>query len=121
MHILYPRNFGNSDKNPDMSTEAVADDIVRYMWNNQISTALLGGHGFGASFALKSAINHMDKTTGFFGVDYTPVNYNYYQVARDFKALVGRLRLINLAGANKGNIFAQINLVTEVSSDLFWV
>lgn len=114
VHILYPRNFGNSDRNEDMSSKAVADDVARYMYNNNFTCATLGGHGLGAAFALRAAIEHYDRTSGFFAIDYTPVNYNHYQVVRDLIALLKRLSDVNLS-TSKGAIFAQINHCTEVS------
>lgn len=113
VHILYPRNFGNSDRNSDMSSKALADDVARYMYNNDFSSATLGGHGLGASFALRAAIEHYDRTTGFFGIDYTPVNYHHYQVVRDLIALLDRLGQIDLSKP-RGVIFTAINHCTEV-------
>jgi len=76
--LLYPRNFGNSDKHSSWYGEDMADDVVRFMYKNKISTATVGGHGIGAKVALTAACFHSDRFTGFFGLDYTPVNYRYY-------------------------------------------
>lgn len=98
IHILYPRNFGTSDHHEDFSSKSVADDVARYMWKNKISTATFGGHGLGASFALKAAIEHYDRTSGFFAIDYAPVNYNQYKVFQDLTSTLNKLKGVKLTG-----------------------
>lgn len=108
---MYPRNFGTSDHHGDFSSKAVADDVARYMWKNKISTATFGGHGLGASFALKAAIEHYDRTSGFFAIDYTPVNYNQYKVFQDLTKTLNKLKGVKLSG-NKAQIIEQIGQTT---------
>ena len=42
----------------------MSEDIVRFMNENKITMATIGGHGFGAKVAAATAINHMDRFTG---------------------------------------------------------
>ena len=62
--MLYPRNFGNSDRNPCYDLEEMSNDVVRFMYENKISTATLAGHGFGAKLALAVGCYHYDRVTG---------------------------------------------------------
>ncbi len=78
VYIIYPRNFGNSDRNPDMSWESQADDIVRFMYDHKISMATLGGHGLGGKIAVAAGCYHFDKITEICTFDTTPTNQYYF-------------------------------------------
>ena len=54
------------------------DDVARFMYENRISTATLGGHGIGGKVALAAACYHFDKTTGYFGLDSSPMDQFYH-------------------------------------------
>ena len=69
MHIIYPRNFGNSDHNESFDIEDVTNDVVRYMWENRISTATLAGHGYGGKVALATGCFNPERSTGVFVID----------------------------------------------------
>lgn len=61
VYILYPRNQGSSDSNnTKMHTvqyaEQVGKDVERFMYQHEISTASLGGHGMGGKYALLASI-----------------------------------------------------------------
>ena len=42
----------------------MSSDVVRFMFENKISTATMGGHGFGAKLALAVGCYHADRVTG---------------------------------------------------------
>lgn len=44
--------------------------------------ATLGGHGLGGKIALAAACYNLNKTTGYFGIDLTPMNQYYFESAR---------------------------------------
>jgi pimeloyl-ACP methyl ester carboxylesterase len=44
--------------------EDMTDDIVRFMDENKITLATIGGHGYGAKVAAATAINYMHRFTG---------------------------------------------------------
>lgn len=44
--------------------------------------ATLGGHGLGAKIALAAACHNLNKTTGYFSIDSTPMNQYYFEAAR---------------------------------------
>eukprot|EP00343_Euplotes_focardii_P003342 CAMPEP_0205811984 /NCGR_PEP_ID=MMETSP0205-20121125/16298_1 /ASSEMBLY_ACC=CAM_ASM_000278 /TAXON_ID=36767 /ORGANISM="Euplotes focardii, Strain TN1" /LENGTH=144 /DNA_ID=CAMNT_0053091929 /DNA_START=1 /DNA_END=435 /DNA_ORIENTATION=+ len=64
VHLLNYRNFGNSDHHDSFDMADLADDIIRYMDNNHISLATIGGHGFGAKVATATATDNLDRFTG---------------------------------------------------------
>jgi pimeloyl-ACP methyl ester carboxylesterase len=52
------------------------------MYENRISSATLGGHGMGGKVALAAACYHFDKTTGYFGLDTSPMEQYYHEPIR---------------------------------------
>lgn len=56
----------------------IQDDVARFMYDNQISMATLGGHGLGGKIALATACYHLNRTTGYFGIASTPMNQFYH-------------------------------------------
>jgi len=49
------------------------------MYDNKISTATVGGHGFGGKLALAVGCYHSKRVTGVFGLDSGPLDYRYYE------------------------------------------
>lgn len=113
MWIIYPRNFGNSDYTSGFDADLMANDVLRFMYYNKISTATIGGHGLGASIALKTATREYSRFTGFFGLDYTPVDYESYDVVKELKQTVTNISKINLTKP-RAAILGDINKSTEV-------
>jgi len=105
--LLYPRNFGSSDRHASYYGEDMANDVARFMWKNQISTATIGGHGIGAKHALTAACYHSSRFTGYMGVDYAPVNYQYYESFREVKTYLNAVKDIKLLGS-KANLNKQL-------------
>jgi len=84
VYLLYPRNFGLSDwctDTPDEYGEAVAKDVERFMYQNKITMATLGGHGFGAKNAMVTATYKSELVTGVMAYDYAPQDYTYFRSA----------------------------------------
>jgi len=44
--------------------EELSNDIIRFMDQNKITLASIGGHGFGAKVAAATAINNLERFTG---------------------------------------------------------
>jgi len=57
----------------------LADDIVRFMDEKQITMATIGGHGFGAKVAAATAINNMNRFTGVIQLEGGPLDHKYYE------------------------------------------
>lgn len=66
------------------------------MYENKISTATLGGHGFGGKLALAVGCYHSERVTGVFCLDSAPVDHRYYESFQEMKDFVGRAREFNL-------------------------
>ena len=54
--LLDYRNQGESDHHESYALEDMSEDIVRFMDENKITMATIGGHGFGAKVATVTAI-----------------------------------------------------------------
>lgn len=93
---MYPRNFGNSDYNPDMSWETQANDVLRFMYEHEISMATLAGHGLGAKVALAAGCYHFDKVTGVFAIDSVPYNQYYFEPFHELRSYISKLKGLNL-------------------------
>lgn len=50
--------------------------------------ATMGGHGLGGKIALATASYHMNRTTGYFGIDTTPMSQYYFEAAREVRKYV---------------------------------
>lgn len=96
IYLLYPRNFGNSDLNDSFVSSEMAADVERFMYQNKISTTTIGGHGLGAKLALAFACYNSAKTTGFFGFDYSPLDYRPFAVYQRLWNYIEALHKIDL-------------------------
>ena len=58
---------------------------MRFMYENKISTATLGGHGIGAKLALATGCYNPERVTGIcinlgvFNLDGGPLDHRYYE------------------------------------------
>lgn len=64
IHLLNHRNFGHSDHHDTIDLNDMANDVVRYMDDHNITMATIGGHGFGAKVAIAAASQNLDRFTG---------------------------------------------------------
>jgi pimeloyl-ACP methyl ester carboxylesterase len=81
-------------------------DIVRFMDENKITMATIGGHGFGAKVATATAINNLERFTGVTCLDGGPLDHRYYEVYQELASYIevaGNMNLskLNLAQAQK--------------------
>ncbi len=56
----------------------MAADVVRFMDDQNISLASIGGHGFGAKLASVTAIDNMDRFTGVVLLEGGPIDHTYH-------------------------------------------
>lgn len=82
------RNMGESDHHTSFAMEDISNDITRFMDENKITMATLGGHGFGAKVALATAINNMDRCTGVINLEGGPLNHQYYEAYQELHEYV---------------------------------
>lgn len=71
------------------------------MYENQISTATLGGHGLGAKLALATGCYHSERVTGVFCLDSAPVDHRYFDSFVELKNYVQKCRDIKLNADRK--------------------
>jgi pimeloyl-ACP methyl ester carboxylesterase len=95
--LVNPRNFGNSDRNSCFDYSDMADDVVRFMWENKISTATLGGHGFGGKLALAVGCYHADRVTGVFALDTVPHDHRGFEAFHEIKDYVNKVKNLNIS------------------------
>lgn len=95
-----------------MGWESHANDIARFMYNNRISMATLGGHGIGGKIALAAACYHHKYVTGFFGIDTTPTNQYYFEPFHELRGYLAELKDVNLNRAI-GSIITDIKRIVK--------
>lgn len=116
VYILNPRNFGTSDRHPSYDLEEMAGDVVRFMYDQKISTATLAGHGFGGKLALAVGCYHAERTTGVVALDTSPLDHRYHEAHQEFAQYIQKLSEINL-----GKPRAEIeNILRTVIPDPKW-
>jgi pimeloyl-ACP methyl ester carboxylesterase len=86
--LLDYRNQGVSDHHPSYDLNEMGDDIVRFMDQNKITMATIGGHGFGAKLALATATNNLERFTGVMCLDGGPLDHTYYEAYQELKNYV---------------------------------
>ncbi len=86
--LLDYRNQGNSDHHASYDMEEMADDIIRFMDERQITMATIGGHGFGAKVAAATASANMDRFTGVIQYEGGPLNHKYYEAYQELESYV---------------------------------
>ena len=86
--LLDYRNQGESDFHPSYDMDDMSNDIVRFMNEQKISLATIGGHGFGAKVAAATAINHMDRFTGVIQYEGGPLNHKHHEAYQELESYV---------------------------------
>ena len=81
--LLNHRNQGGSDHHPSYDMDDLSNDIIRFMDENKITMATIGGHGYGAKVAAATAINNMNRFTGVMMLESGPLDHRYYDAWRE--------------------------------------
>lgn len=68
----------------------IAEDIIRFMDQNKITMATIGGHGFGAKVATATATRHLERFTGVMCLDGGPLDHTYHEGYQELKSFVSR-------------------------------
>jgi pimeloyl-ACP methyl ester carboxylesterase len=77
--LLNYRNMGDSDHHSSFDMDDISNDVMRFMDQQKLTMATLGGHGFGAKVALATAINNMDRVTGVINLEGGPLDHRFYE------------------------------------------
>ncbi len=107
--LLDYRNQGESDFHPSYEMEDMTNDIVRFMDQEKISLATIGGHGFGAKVAAATAINHMDRFTGLIQYEGGPLNHKNYEAYQELHSYVKLAASLDLANMDSNAIHKAID------------
>lgn len=86
------------------------------MYENQISTATLGGHGIGGKIALAAGCYYPERITGYIGLDTAPLDHRYHESYKELKNYVIALKTVNLTA----NIKEIENDVKAIVKDPYW-
>lgn len=57
----------------------ISNDVIRFMDDNKLTMATLGGHGFGAKVALATANANLNRCTGVINLEGGPLDHTYYE------------------------------------------
>ena len=121
VYLVYPRNFGTSDRHEEFDLEEQADDALRFMYENQISTAAVGGHGIGAKVALALGCYHGKYVHGYVGLDSAPVDHRIFESFQDIKNFVKFSKDLNLDRSMKEIEFdLKKGIYVRVAQNIKW-
>lgn len=86
--LLDYRNMGNSDHHESFAMQDISADVIRFMDQQKLTMATLGGHGFGAKVALATAINNMERCTGVINLEGGPLDHRFYESYQELESYV---------------------------------
>jgi len=69
---------------------------MRFMDQQKLTMATLGGHGFGAKVALATAINNMERVTGVINLDGGPLDHTHYEAYQELQSYVEALNKFDI-------------------------
>ncbi len=115
VYILYPRNFGLSDRNHDLSSygEDVAKDVERFMYNQKMTSATVMGHGLGAKTALLTGCYLSHLCTGFIGLNYSPMNYQYHEFAHTYKNILEKISQLDYPNMKRNHLMGSLRKIIQ--------
>jgi pimeloyl-ACP methyl ester carboxylesterase len=131
--LLSYRNSWNSDFNPSMEPEEIANDVIRFMDKNKITTASLIGSGFGGRIAAQTGILKYHRITSVVALDYSPMDLIENQAYKNLKQAIEATSKIHLSDRN--SVESQVrklvndsklhkvimnNLAQDESKSLYW-
>jgi pimeloyl-ACP methyl ester carboxylesterase len=100
--LLNYRNQGGSDHHHSYDMDEMTNDIIRFMDDNKITLATIGGHGFGAKVATATAINNMDRFTGVMSLEGGPLDHRFHEAYQELSGFINYaadLKLNRMSGA----------------------
>lgn len=75
MHMIDLRNHGQSPHSDDHSYTAMAGDVLEYLTDHRIDSAVVIGHSMGGKVAMRLAVDHPEKVEKLVVVDIAPRGY----------------------------------------------
>ena len=97
VHLIDLRNHGRSPHSTNFNYNVMCDDVLEYMYDNNIVNPIIIGHSLGGKVAMKFAFTYPDKIEKLIVADIAPREYNI-----DFyKKLLGTLYNLPLEDFDK--------------------
>lgn len=91
--------------------EDIANDIIRYMDQNYITMATIGGHGFGAKIAIATATDNLNRFTGVMCLDGGPVDQRHHDAYAELKTNVKRLGKVHIESLSMTDVNKNIDKI----------
>ena len=108
--LLSYRNSWNSDRNDSMEPEELADDVIRFMDRNKITTASVLGSGFGAKIAVTAGILKYHRLTSVVSLDYSPMDLIDHVAYKELKHAVEFASSIPLKSRQEIDVLIRKNI-----------
>lgn len=93
-----------------MLVQEMSEDIVRFMDDNKMVMASIGGHGFGAKLATATAINNTNRFTGVICLEGGPVDNTYYEAYQELASYVDACSKLNIEQLNGSDAIKKASL-----------
>ena len=107
--LLNYRNMGDSDHHSSFDMEEISNDVMRFMDQQKLTMATLGGHGFGAKVALATAINNMDRVTGVINLEGGPLDHRFYEAYQELETYVQTAKKLDLSKVDFAGAVKYVN------------
>lgn len=81
----------------------MSHDILRFMDEQKITMATIGGHGFGAKVATAAAITNTNRFTGVICLEGGPLDHRYYEAYQElaeYVKIAKELKIENLSSSD---------------------
>jgi pimeloyl-ACP methyl ester carboxylesterase len=103
------RNQGLSDHHDSYDMEEMTEDIIRFMDTNKITTATIGGHGFGAKVAAATANANLERFTGVIQLEGGPLDHKYHEAYQELDSYVKHVKTIKIAEMDQAQVYKAID------------
>ncbi|TNE31559.1 MAG: alpha/beta fold hydrolase [Bacteroidetes bacterium] len=90
MHLLDLRNHGQSPHSPEHTYKAMSADVVEYLDDHSIDSAIVIGHSMGGKVAMRMAVDHPERVARLCVVDIAPKGYPVHH-----QEIVDAMRTLN--------------------------
>src|ERR1700712_4820981 len=87
VYALDARNHGKSPHSSEMTYEAMTEDLIAWMNNQQIERATVVGHSMGGKTAMLLACRHPERVERLVVVDIAPKDYQWVAHRAEFAAM----------------------------------
>jgi len=102
--LLNYRNQGGSDHHHSYDMDDISEDIIRFMDQNKITMATIGGHGFGAKVAAATAINNLERFTGVIQLEGGPLDHRYHEAYQELASYIQYCSKLNLKNMDAAGV-----------------